>query len=65
MIVIQQDVWLADCIAAIGWDEDKVVQVYPLNCADGVEYEWDTHGETSRAYKAILTAWKSEMEAQG
>lgn len=61
MILVQQDVWRADCIAAIGWDEDKVVQVYPLNCADCVEYEWDTHDETARAYKTILEAWKHEL----
>lgn len=63
MILVQQDVWRADCIAAIGWDEDKFVQVYPLNCTDFVEYGWDTHDETARAYRAILEAWKHELRA--
>ena len=40
---------------------DKVVQVYPLNCADCVEYEWGTHDETARAYKTILETWKREL----
>jgi hypothetical protein len=61
MILVKQDVWRADCIAAIGWDEDTVVQVFPLNCADHVEYVWDTRGETALAYKAILEAWKREL----
>ena len=61
MIVVQQDVWRAECIAAIGWDEDTEVQVYPLNCADYVAYEWDTHDETAQAYKAILDAWTREL----
>jgi len=61
MILVQQDVWRADCIAAIGWNEDKEVQVYPLNCADYVKYEWDNHDETARAYKTILEAWKHEL----
>jgi allophanate hydrolase subunit 2 len=61
MILVQEDVWRADCIAAIGWDEDKVVQVYPLNSVDFVEYEWNTHYETARAYRSILEAWKREL----
>ena len=61
MIVIGQDVWRAECIAAIGWDEEMEVQIYPLNCADYVGYEWDTTEEATRAYRAILEAWMREL----
>ncbi len=61
MIVIQGDVWRADCIAAIGWDEEACVQVHPLHCTDCVEYVYETLDETTRAYKAILQAWQHEL----
>jgi hypothetical protein len=63
MIVIQQDVWRADCIAGIGWDEEATVQVYPLHCAEAVEYYWNTEAEAARAYKAILEAWQKALGA--
>jgi hypothetical protein len=61
MIVINQDMWRADCIAAIGWDEDRTIQVFPLNCSDYVSYSFDTHEEAEAAYKAILTEWKRDL----
>lgn len=63
MIVVQKDVWRAECIAAIGWDVDRVVQVFPTNCADFVEFEYETRDEAVRAYNAILEAWKRELGA--
>ena len=62
MIIVQQDVWRADCIAAIGWDEENEVQIYPVNCSDYVGYEWDKTEETAIAYKRILADWTSEIQ---
>lgn len=61
MIRVQDDVWRADCIAAIGWDGDMVVQIIPVNCASSVDYEWDSYEEAATAYKKILEAWTHEL----
>ncbi len=61
MIVIQQDVWRADCIAAIGLHELSVT-VLPANCSVAVEYPFGTEEETNEAYETILKAWKREFD---
>ena len=61
MILIQKDVWRAECIAALGTDEALCVQVYPLNCSDPVEYEWDNAAQAAQAYREILQAWRSAL----
>jgi len=61
MILIQQDLWRADCIAAIGWDEEKEIQVFPVNCSNYVSYEYDTHEGAAAEYKTVLTEWKFEL----
>lgn len=63
MIRIQQDVWRSECIAAIGWDEDCEVQVFPVNCAEYTVYLWDTHEEAAAARLLILNDWKRDLGA--
>jgi hypothetical protein len=61
MIVIQDDVWRAECIAGMGWDSDCTVQVYPIDCADYVTYEYPNRNTAIKQYKIILDAWQQEI----
>lgn len=51
------------CIAALGWDEEGVVQVFPVNCSSYVEYEFDSKEEAAKAYQDALTQWKREIQS--
>ena len=63
MIVIQNDVWRAECIAAMGRDPSRnTVTVLPINTAKTIDYYWETEPEAANAYINILTAWKRELE---
>ena len=62
MIIIQEDVWRAECIAGLGIDdENNVIQLYPLNTIDCLEYEYESLEETVAEYKKIVTSWEREL----
>ena len=65
MITIQKDVWRADQIAAMGWDEDCELQVYPLHCTDYVSYGYNSSSECMAAYRTTCARWIQEIEAKG
>lgn len=66
MIVIQQDVWRASCIAGMVYDEDEEeLQLFLVGREDYVCYSWDTEEETLREYKQIVEAWTRELEREG
>jgi len=63
VIVIQTDVWRAECIAAIGINEESgELQVFPLNSADYVGYDYDDSDTARIAHKAAIKAWVSELK---
>jgi hypothetical protein len=65
MIVIQDGVWRAECIAALDWVEtDFCVQVFPLNSADCVDYQYDTKEQAAKAYHQALRKWIEEMDGR-
>ena len=63
MIVIQQSVWRADCIAAISIDGDEI-QVLPTHCPEYVEYTYKTPQQAQTQYKAALAQWTLEIEGR-
>lgn len=65
MINVMDDVWRANCIAAIGNDDDKILQVYPVGTIDCVEYVYETEAEMKTECLRILKQWKAELEKEG
>ena len=63
MVVIGEGVWRAECIAGIDIDRtDNEVQIFPVNRAEHVSYNFDTVNDTVEAYKKAVTQWKTEIE---
>ncbi len=54
---MHRDAWRAECIAAVGWDEDREVQIYPLNSTEYVPYEYDSREEAEKAYDRLVREW--------
>lgn len=63
MIVIQDDVWRAECIAGFGLANDALcIQLFPLNTSESLDYCYDNDAERKAAYKKIIKQWQLEIE---
>lgn len=63
MVHIKNDVWRSEAIAAIGRDNHRSVQIFPLHCEEFVSYLFDNKEEAERVYKAILADWQRDLES--
>lgn len=63
MIVIKEDVWRADCVAAIGTDEHLQLQIFPVGGGERAmaTYTFETRALLVKAYKAAVKQWRSEL----
>jgi hypothetical protein len=60
MIVIKNDLWRIDCIAAIGYKE-KNIQILPLGCYKYLTYSWDTEELAANQYRFIAEIWANKI----
>ena len=68
MIVIQNSVWRADCIACIHMDEEdegEELHVLPvgLGYEDTIDYEYESRKELIADFKKIVAQWEAELRA--
>jgi hypothetical protein len=65
MIVIQDDVWRAECVAGFGLAEDGdqlIIQLFPLNTTDSLDYVYDNDAVRKAEYKKVIKQWQREIE---
>lgn len=62
MIIIQEDMWRVECIAGFGINQDdNEIQLYPINSAEYVPYEYDNIDDLTKEYQRILSEWSRAM----
>lgn len=62
VILIECDVWRAECVAGITYDNDKEFMLYLCAGGEPVVYNYETREEAVAVYTATVNRWRKDLE---